>query len=418
MTGRSILRFESKSWGAGIRFAFCLAAAAQAAGAYSFLTHEAVVDLAWEGSLKPAVASRFPAATGEDLRRAHAFAYGGSVIQDLGYYPFGNKFFSDLTHYARTGDFVKALLSQSQTVDEYAFALGALAHYAGDAYGHPAVNMAVALHNPRIKPQFGAQVTYEQNKPAHLRVELGFDMYQVVQKRYAPDDYRGAVGFEVADELLDRAFRQTYGLALSDVFAQPGLAIGSYRFAISQVLPEITKAAILDRNDQLIAERPGFARDQFLFIISRAAYQREWGKEYRRPHWWARALAFLLRRLPKGGALNALDFVNPTQQTEGYFMESVVSTVRQFEEYVQRQQDGRLELKNWNLDTGRDVAPAEYHLADETYAQLVGRLAASDFSTMDAALKENVLGFYAGSAEERKPAAWHKVKAKLKPLLR
>src|ERR1700743_121964 len=101
--------------------------APQCAG-YSVLAHEAIIDAAWKDGIVPLLLSRFPYATPEELLEAHSYAYGGAIIQDLGYYPFGSKFFSDLTHYVRSGDFVLALLRDAQDLNEYAFALGAAAH--------------------------------------------------------------------------------------------------------------------------------------------------------------------------------------------------------------------------------------------------------------------------------------------------
>ena len=92
--------------------------------AYSVLAHEAIIDSAWDDAIKPLLLKRFPSASPEDLKQAHSYAYGGAIIADAGYYPFGNKFFSDLIHYVRSADFVEALLRDSQDVNEYAFALG------------------------------------------------------------------------------------------------------------------------------------------------------------------------------------------------------------------------------------------------------------------------------------------------------
>ena len=119
---------------------------------YSVLTHEAIIDAAWDDSIKPILLKRFPRATVEQLREAHAHAYGGAIIQDMGYYPFGSKFYTDLVHYVRSGDFIEALLGEARDLDEYAFALGALAHYAADNTGHPvAVNPAVPILFPNCK---------------------------------------------------------------------------------------------------------------------------------------------------------------------------------------------------------------------------------------------------------------------------
>src|SRR5712691_3553246 len=144
---------------------------------YSVLTHEEIVDLLWKDQIQPLLLKRFPGATDADLRKAHAYAYGGCMLQDMGYYPFGNKYFSDVVHYVRSGDFVEALLNDAQDVDELAFALGALAHYAADNTGHPiAVNRAVAIEYPKLRAEYGNEVTYAENTSAHLKIEFGFDV--------------------------------------------------------------------------------------------------------------------------------------------------------------------------------------------------------------------------------------------------
>src|SRR6185295_16957789 len=193
-----------------------LTAAARDATAYSVLTHEQVVDLLWKDQISPMLRKRFPQANEEDLRKAHAYAYGGSMIQDMGYYPFGNKFFSDLLHYVRSGDFVEALLRDSSDLDEYAFALGALSHYASDNSGHPTINRVVALEFPKLKRKYGDTVTYGDDPKAHIRSEFGFDMVQVARNRYTSDRYHDMIGFEVSKPLLERAFFETYGLKLDD----------------------------------------------------------------------------------------------------------------------------------------------------------------------------------------------------------
>src|SRR5579864_4023767 len=95
------------------------------ASAYSVLTHKEIIDLAWDDSIRPLLLARYPHLSSAELDEAHAYAYGGSAIQDMGYYPFGKQFFSNLTHYVRSGDFVGWLLANAQTIDEYAFAIGA-----------------------------------------------------------------------------------------------------------------------------------------------------------------------------------------------------------------------------------------------------------------------------------------------------
>src|SRR5206468_2267142 len=139
------------------------------------LSHEAIIDSAWDAGLKPLLLQRFPNSTSAELVEAHAYAYGGCIIQDMGYYPFGSRFFSDLVHYVRSGDFILSLLRESQNREEYAFALGALAHYAADTQGHSvAVNRSVAIEYPKLRRKYGESVTYYQKPSAHIRVEFAF----------------------------------------------------------------------------------------------------------------------------------------------------------------------------------------------------------------------------------------------------
>src|SRR5690349_5752747 len=167
-----------------------------AASAYSVLTHEAIIDAAWRDGIRPLLLERFPGATHDELRKAHAYAYGGAIIQDMGYYPFGSHFFSDLTHYVRSGDFVEAMLAESSSLNEYAFALGSLAHYAADNAGHPiGTNRAVAVMFPRLRKKFGPSVTYAQDPVAHLKVEFSFDVEEVAEGLYAPEAYHDFIGF-------------------------------------------------------------------------------------------------------------------------------------------------------------------------------------------------------------------------------
>src|SRR5882724_4071513 len=212
--------------------------------AYSVLTHEAIIDSAWKDVIQPALLKRFPAATPDDLKKAHAFAYGGAIIQDMGYYPFGSKLFSDLVHYVRSGTFVETLLRDSSNLNEYAFALGAMAHYCSDNNGHGlAVNKAVPILYPDLRKKYGDVVTYDQNPAAHLKTEFGFDVVQVARGHYASEGYHDAIGFEVADDLLARAFKETYGLDLKTFFSDYDRTIGTFRYSVSTLIPKMTVVA-------------------------------------------------------------------------------------------------------------------------------------------------------------------------------
>src|SRR6202048_2735726 len=233
--------------------------------AYSVLTHEEIVDLLWTDEIQPLLLNRFPGLSEDQIREAHAYAYGGAVIQDLGYYPFGSREFSDLVHYVRSGDFVRELLLESQDVNEYAFALGALSHYAADIAGHPAVNQSVAIEYPKLRAKYGKSVRYAQDKTAHLRTEFGFDTVQVAKNRYASKQYHDFIGFQVSKPLLERAFPIVSGVELKDVLTHEELAVGSYRFAVSRMIPEMTKIALRTHKKNMMRETPNFAKRKFLY---------------------------------------------------------------------------------------------------------------------------------------------------------
>ena len=326
---------------------------------YSILTHEAIIDAAWRHNIEALLLKRFPNATPEDLLKAHAYVYGGAIIQDLGYYPFGNRFFSDLTHYVRSGDFVLALIEESRDLNEYAFAIGALAHYAADNSGHRlATNLSVAILYPGLAHKYGSAVTYEDKPSAHMKVEYGFDVDQVAKGRYAPKAYHDFIGFEVSKPALERAFAKTYSLDLSSVFFSVDLAIGSYRHAVSKVIPRMTKVAWHLKRNEIQHSDPGETKDKFIYHISNSGYQKEWGHIYETPDFWARLKAFFLRVMPKVGPLSGLAFHPPTPDVERLFMGSFNETLDRYRELLRAQQENRLHLPNDNLDTGRTTAAA------------------------------------------------------------
>ncbi len=337
---------------------------------------------------------RFPNATLDDLRRAHGFAYGGSLVQDMGYYPFGKKYFSDLLHYVRSGDFVAALLREASDINEYAFALGALAHYSSDNMGHPAINRAVALEFPKLRAKHGDEVTYADDPKAHIRTEFGFDMVQVAKNRYTSDRYHDFIGFEIAQPLLERAFLDTYGLKLSDVLGDEDLAIGSFRRAVGTIVPEMTRVALLNRRADIVRDTPNFNEKKFLYRLSRTNYEKEWGRGYRRPGVGSRILAFILRKIPKVGWASSLDFKVPSTRTEDLYIQSINRTMDNYNSLLREVPHGDPSLPNTDCDTGRATSAAEYSLADKTYQRLLSDLSKNNFAQMSPLLRGNILGFY------------------------
>ncbi|HEV8492491.1 MAG TPA: zinc dependent phospholipase C family protein [Candidatus Angelobacter sp.] len=393
---------------------------AQIGHGYSILTHEEIVDLLWADQIKPLLKQKFPAATEEDLRKAHAYAYGGCLVQDMGYYPFGNKMFSDLVHYVRSGDFVQALLAESTDINEYAFSLGAMAHYAADIVGHPVVNAAVGREFPELRKKYGPIVTYAQNNKAHIRTEFGFDVVQVAKQRYNSDAYHDFIGFEVAKPVLERAFLKTYGISLSDVFGNVDLSIGTFRWSVSRAIPEMTRVALLTKKDEMVKENPSFAKDKFLYNLKRSEYEKEWGKTYRKPGLGAKIMAVIFKIIPKVGPFKAIAFKMPNPDTETLYLNSVNNTVDTYRAYLRDLRTGKLQLANMDFDTGNRAQQGEYRLTDETYAKLLDKLTKQDFAGMETDLRRNILAFYqnpsAPNFTKKQHDKWEKVQKELDQL--
>jgi hypothetical protein len=381
---------------------------------YGVLSHEQLIDISWNSDIRPALLKRFPTATPDQLKEAHAYAYGGSVIQDLGYYPFGSKNFTNLLHYVRTGSFVAWMVHDARDVNEYAFALGALSHYAADIWGHPAVNAGVAIEYPKLRKKFGSEVTYEDNPEAHLKTEFSFDVVQVAKRRYISKEFHDFIGFQVSEELLERAFSHNYGITVDSLLHWDDLTIESYRFAVSRVIPEMTQVALATREHH-IHEKDNKAKKQFLFHLSRADYEKEFGAKYRRPGIFARILSFFLRLIPKFGPFKALAYKDPTPTTEDLYFRSMNDVVTHYHALVQEAEKGDLSFADRNLDTGEATQAGKYDLADKAYAELARRLQEQNFAGVTPALKQNVLAFFAGPIKQNieKKEDWKKTERAL-----
>ena len=389
--------------------------------AYAVLSHEAIIDAAWETHIKPLLLKKFPQATEEDLSRAQAYAYGGAIIQDMGYYPYGSPFFSDLTHYIRSGDFIQALLRDAKDLNEFAFGAGALAHYAADIDGHRiGTNRAVPILYPNLRKKYGDSVSFEDSQLAHIKTEFGFDVLEIARERYAPDSYHDFIGFEVSRSVLDQAFRETYGLELKDVLVNEDKALSSYRRDVSKLIPKATRIAWHLKKDEIKDDIPDATKRKFLFNLSRSNYEHKWGKDYRKPSPGERFLAFLYKLIPKFGPLKVLQFKTPTPQTEQMFEASFNATLDHYRKLLTDAREGRPDLPNDNFDVGESTGPGKYRLNDEAHAKLLNKLAEKNFAGASPDIKEELLQFFADPgaayATRRNAKAWAKVQIQLQQL--
>ena len=353
----------------------------QKASAYSVLAHQALIDAAWNDQIAPMLQRRFRGARADAIRAARAYAYGGSLIQDLGYYPFGSRFFSNLVHYIRSGDFVEALIREARDVNEYAFALGALAHYASDTVGHPAaVNRVVPLMYPKLREKHGPHVLYADSPTRHVMVEFAFDVTQVARGTFKSDQYQQLIGFEVATPLLDRAFHATYGLTLKDVFGDVDLAIGTYRRAASRIVPDVTRLAWRDKRDEILEANPGITEQQFVFTMTPQQYDERFGTAYRKPGFLARVAVAIFKVLPKFGPFKPLAFEPLTPEAERLFLDSFAASRTRYRELLRRATSGSPKLGEADLDTGMQPSPGVNSLADDTHVELLETLSKRNFA--------------------------------------
>jgi hypothetical protein len=369
----------------------------QPAFAYSVLSHQATVDSAWDELAVPLLRRHFPRATMHDIGAARAYAYGGSLIQDLGYYPFGSRSFTDLTHYIRSGDFVEALFRNAQDVNEYAFALGALAHYASDTVGHPlAVNRAVPLVYPKIRREIGEVALYADSPRRHVMVEFAFDVLQVARGAYVQQAYRDRIGFQVSERVLDAALLDTYGLELDELLLDVDLAIGTYRRAVSTMIPELTRIAWREKREEIEARTPGVARQDFVFGFAGHDYDREFGTKYRKPGFFSGILAFLIKIVPKVGPLRVLAFEPLTPEAERLFLESVTASQARYRADVRALTHGKLRLQNTDFDTGKPPRVGANPMTDETFAELLDELSDRGFERVPSPLKRQITEYFQG----------------------
>ena len=377
---------------------------------YSVLTHEAIIDTVWKDSIEKVLLKRFPKASADDLLQARAYAYGGCIIQDMGYYPMGSHFFTDLTHYVRSADFVVALLRDAEDVNEYAFALGALAHYVADTTGHPAaINRAVPILYPKVRKKYGDYVTYGDDPVSHIKTEFGFDVLQVTRGRYLSQAYHDFIGFEVSKPVLERAFRETYGLELDDVFNALDASIASYRKSVSKTIPKATKVAWEIKKDEIVKNLPRATAESFVF-------------NYRKPGLGTKLLARVIRIVPKIGPLKAMAFHPPTPEAEKLFLQSFDTTVGRYRRLLTAEQAGRLQIADENFDLGEPPKAGDYKLADDAYAKLVEHFAKHNFEGMPPELRRYILAFYqdrnAPIATKRHSKQWKTVVTALDANLR
>jgi hypothetical protein len=436
-----------------------LLAACRPVFAYSLLTHEQLIDLAWKDSIVPLLLSRYPGLSPQQLDQARAYAYGGCVIQDIGYYPFGDASFSNLTHYVRSGDFVISLFRNAHSANELAFAIGALSHYVGDSIGHSqATNLAVPIEFPQLRARFGPQVNYAEGKHQHVQTEFAFDINEIAHHRFAPLRYLRHIGLQVPIKQLALAYYQTYGLT-ENFSATQGrrFNVNAYRFATRSFIPRIAYAVTLLHHNSEPADLDTPEAIEIRKQVAEVDLENNWRLYRRKAGIGTYTLAGLLFILPKFGSLKLVSVKGPNADTEADYMRSVnysettlrrllarftppsnsgsTSTIQpsvnlaSVSSHAQnsapaiddlRSHDPLHPLPNRDLDTGRIVEPGGYPLTDSTYADLLHRITLQPDQPIPPDIKRDIEAYYANPGlpitTRNNSAAWNQVQADLATL--
>jgi hypothetical protein len=406
----------------GYALVLCVLLACQPAGAYSVLTHEQLIDLTWKSSIVPLLRSRYPGITDAQLEEARSYAYGGSVIQDVGYYPFGDPFFSNLTHYVRSGDFVVHLFRDAKDANQLAFAIGALSHYVGDNIGHSqATNPAVGVEFPKLAAKYGPVVTFGEGESAHVRTEFAFDIDEIAHHRFAPVHYLRHVGLNVPTQQLAAAFYETYGL--SEDFSKARfrrINVGGFRFGVRSFVPRIAYAVTLLHRNHMPADSMSPDLQKLSSEVAQIAAENDWDKYRKKAGIGTYSLAGLIFILPKIGPMKLASIKGPDATTKEEYIRSVNRSTDLLGSTLVRFRSPHQTLPNRDLDTGEPVRPGGYRLTDETYAKLLHRLAVDPHHTVPPGLKSDILNYYADPKApiytKKNPRQWTRVQSELQVL--
>lgn len=375
------------------------------------LTHEAIIDAEWNNAILPFLKSQYPNSTDSEFIKARAYAYGGAVMPDIGYYPFGSRLFTNLVHYVRSGDINEALLKDADSLNGLAFALGFLSHYYADVYGHPlATNISVPLVYKKMRKKFGDTVTYADNNISHMRMEFGFDVLQVAKGNYASKSYHDFIGFKVDTALLAKAFNEIYGLSLDDVFGNLNISVETFRYIIANVFPLITKAAWASKNKKLFKTDSTNTSKRFRYKMHIKQYNKEFGTGYKHPGFFATGLAVIIKIMPKVGPLRALHFKVPNAEAEKNFDNSFDTITTHYTKSI-KSVGRKKNLKDADYDTGNLTEKCEYVLADDTYNEWLIKLNNANFKIVTPAIKNNIIQFY---QQVNKPPQKHRYKTCMK----
>ena len=334
--------------------------------ALGVLTHEAIVDAAWDKTILPLLKQKYPGATAEEQKDAHAYAYGGAVVPDMGYYPLGSKLFTNLVHYVRSGDMVSALLRNADNINQYAFALGFLSHYNADKYGHSlATNRSVTLVYPKLQKKYGSYITYAQNEISHMRMEFGFDVLEVAKGNYASQAYRNFIGFKVDTAVLAKAFLETYGININELYKNHlSGSVETFRWIVANVFPLITRHAWAAKKNSILQKDSTATAARFNYKMRQRNYDKEYGMGYKQPGFFPTLLSFFIRVLPKVGPLKALKFKVPTPEAERYFAQSFDSIMHYYILDMKKRDSKNITMQDIDFDTGKPTAHCEYSLAE------------------------------------------------------
>lgn len=274
---------------------------------------------------------------------ANAF-HQGALGPDLGYFPGGHRFLSDLAHLVRSGDLTRMLVESARTPRERAFAWGWVTHVLGDQTIHPLVGRGVGelLHGDREIFVDGAR-----EQTAHVQVETGLDAFyshlfpEMRHRKMAPVFNGTSIRF------LARAYQRIYGVPMD-----PTLFLASHLSTVRMSVQGLISIGVMST---ALLVRP----------VSGPMAGARWFLQ--------RALSAVKGGVGKESLLMA--YLNPIPPA-GWLMEAVGEVVESFvPRFLVHFQDRCQGLANANLDTGMVEEPAITHPGTRKAVQILRRWA-------------------------------------------
>ena len=335
--------------------------------AFSVTAHQGVVDQAWGLTLVPLIRQRFPNATDRELTEAHAYARGGSISPILVLSARESFVFrpAALRSHRR---FRQPSVNWGQLSGRICVRLGMLGHYEAPA----GIRKRPIFRCPSSIPSSSRNTATPSPMRTHPRAPTNSIRCAAGRSSQRNTDlFEHSIDFKVPRDALERAFAETYGLQLNDLFDNYDIAIYTYRWGFRTIINEGTGIAWALYRKDIESNEPGVTSKEFVREISRGDFERQFGKAFLEPGYLPRFVGFLGTLVPDVGPLKRLPFKPLPDSVQKLYFRAYRHASERYVHEVAAICANKAWLENINLDTGRADKSGEYAPADEAWVDLL-----------------------------------------------